>query len=64
MLIAGDQVPVIELFEVVGNAANVAPEQIAATCVNVGVTNWFTVATTGTLGVSQYSSMLILKKQL
>ena len=26
MLIAGDQVPVIELFEVVGNAANVAPE--------------------------------------
>ena len=38
MSIAGDQVPVIELFEVVGNAANVAPEQIAATCVNVGAT--------------------------
>ena len=37
MSIAGDQVPVIPLFDVVGNAANVAPEQIAATCVNVGV---------------------------
>ena len=34
--IAGDQVPVIPLFDVVGNAANVAPEQIVATCVNVG----------------------------
>ena len=43
MFTAGDQVPVIELFEVVGNAANVAPEQIAATCVNVGVTFGFTV---------------------
>jgi hypothetical protein len=31
------------LFEVVGNADNVAPEQIAATCVNVGVTFGFTV---------------------
>ena len=40
---AGDQVPVIPLFDVVGNAANVAPEQIAATCVNVGVTFGFTV---------------------
>ena len=29
--------------EVVGNAANVAPEQIDATCVNVGVTLGFTV---------------------
>ena len=37
MLIAGDHVPVIPLFDVVGNTANVAPEQIAATCVNVGV---------------------------
>ena len=35
---AGDQLPVIPLFEVVGNDINVAPEQIAATCVNVGVT--------------------------
>ena len=43
MSIAGDQVPVIELFEVVGNAANVPPEQIAATWVKVGVTFGFTV---------------------
>ena len=34
---AGDHVPVITLFEVVGNADKVAPEQIDATCVNVGV---------------------------
>jgi hypothetical protein len=40
---AGDQVPVIPLLDVVGNALNVAPEQIAATCVNVGVTFGFTV---------------------
>ena len=40
---AGNQLPVIPLLEVVGNAVNVAPEQIAATCVNVGVTFGFTV---------------------
>ena len=40
---AGDHVPVIPLFEVVGKAANVAPEQIGATAVNVGVTCGFTV---------------------
>ena len=40
---AGNQLPVIPLFEVVGNAVNVVPEQIAATCVNVGVTFGFTV---------------------
>ena len=34
---AGDQVPVIPLFDVVGNAASTTPEQIAATGVNVGV---------------------------
>jgi hypothetical protein len=34
---AGDQVPVTALVEVVGSAAIVAPEQTAATCVNVGV---------------------------
>jgi hypothetical protein len=43
LLIAGDHVPVIPLLDVVGNAANVAPEQIAATCVNVGVTIGLTV---------------------
>ena len=42
-MIAGDQVPVIPLLEVVGNADKLAPEQIAATCVNVGVTFGFTV---------------------
>ena len=34
---AGAQVPVIPLFEVVGNADNAAPEQIGATAMNVGV---------------------------
>ena len=34
---AGDQVPVIPSLEVVGNAANIAPEQTAAICVNAGV---------------------------
>ena len=40
---AGAQVPVIPLLDVVGNAANIAPEQIAATEVNVGVTFGVTV---------------------
>ena len=43
LLIAGDQVPVILLVDVVGKAANVAPLQIAATCVNAGVIFGFTV---------------------
>ena len=42
LLIAGAQLPVILLLDVVGSAANVAPEQIGATCVNVGVTFGFT----------------------
>ena len=37
MFKAGDQVPVILLSEVVGKAANTAPEQIAATGLKVGV---------------------------
>src|SRR5204863_4961346 len=40
---AGDQVPVILLLEVVGNADKVAPEQIGATAVNVGVMFGLTV---------------------
>ena len=40
---AGDQVPVIPLVEVVGKADNVAPEQIGATAVKVGVTFRLTV---------------------
>ena len=34
---AGVQVPVMPLFEVVGSGVNVAPLQIGATAVNVGV---------------------------
>jgi len=34
---AGDQLPVIPLLEVAGRAVRVAPEQIGATAVNVGV---------------------------
>ena len=40
---AGDQAPVMPLFEVVGNADKVAPEQIGATAANVGVMLVFTV---------------------
>ena len=40
---AGDQVPAIPLFDVVGNGDNTAPEQIAAIAVNVGVTAASTV---------------------
>jgi len=40
---AGDQVPVTPLVEVVGNAVNVAPEQIGATALKVGVTFGLTV---------------------
>ena len=36
MLSAGAHVPVIPLFDVVGNAFNVPPEQIGATALNVG----------------------------
>ena len=42
MFTAGDHVPVMLFVEVVGNAPNVAPEQIADTCVNVGVVLLFT----------------------
>ena len=34
---AGAHVPVTAFVEVVGNANKLAPEQIAATCVNIGV---------------------------
>ena len=40
---AGDHVPAILLSEVVGNAANAPPEQIAVTGLNVGVTGELTV---------------------
>ena len=40
---AGDHVPVIPFVDVVGSADNVAPEQIAATAVKVGITFGLTV---------------------
>jgi len=40
---AGAQVPVIPLFEVVGSAVRVAPEQIGATALKIGVTFGLTV---------------------
>jgi hypothetical protein len=40
---AGDQAPVIPFVDVVGNGDSVAPEQIGATGVNVGVTLELTV---------------------
>ena len=40
---AGAHVPVIPLLEVVGRAVRVAPEHIAATASNVGVTFGLTV---------------------
>jgi hypothetical protein len=43
LLSAGAQVPEIPLFDVVGNAAKVAPEHIGATAVKVGVTCALTV---------------------
>jgi len=40
---AGDQLPVMPLLEVVGRAVRVAPEQIGATVLNVGVIFGLTV---------------------
>ena len=43
MFNAGDQVPVMPLLDVVGSADNVAPEQMGATALNVGVIFGLTV---------------------
>ena len=40
---AGDHEPVMPLFDVVGSGASVAPEQIGATALNVGVIFGLTV---------------------
>jgi hypothetical protein len=40
---AGDHVPVIPSFDVVGSGASVAPEHMGATAVNVGVVFELTV---------------------
>jgi hypothetical protein len=37
LLIDGDQLPAMPLFDVVGNAGIDTPEQYGPTCVNVGV---------------------------
>ena len=67
--IAGDHVPVIPLFDVVGNADKVTPEQIAATCVKVGVTFGYTVivivavvAHNPPVGVNVYVVVTVLSK--
>ena len=43
LLIAGDQVPVMLLFEVVGKAEILLPETNGPTCVKVGNVGLFTV---------------------
>ena len=43
MFSAGDQVPVMPLLDVVGSAVRVAPEQIGATALKVGVIFGLTV---------------------
>jgi hypothetical protein len=66
---AGDQVPVIELFEVVGNADKLPPEHIGGTAVNVGVILGLTVivkvvvvAHCPTVGVKVYVFVVVLSK--
>ena len=66
---AGAHVPVTPLLEVVGNAVNVAPEQIAATAVKVGVTFGLTaivkvavVAHCPAAGVNVYVVVAVLSK--
>jgi phage terminase large subunit len=66
---AGAHVPVMPFKEVVGNAVNVAPEQIAATGLNVGVTFGFTVmvnvvvvAHWPAVGVNVYVVVVVLFK--
>ena len=60
LLSVGAHVPVIPLFEVVGKAVRVPPEQIDATAVNVGVT-WALITISivaivahGSVGVNVY----------
>ena len=66
---AGDQVPVTPLLDVVGNAVSVAPEQIGATALNVGVTfgltvmiNVVVVAHCPVVGVNVYVVVVVLSK--
>ena len=66
---AGAQAPVIPLVDVVGSGANVAPEHIGATAVNVGVTFGLTVivsvvvvAHCPAVGVNVYVVVAILSR--
>lgn len=66
---AGDQLPVIILLEVVGNAVSISPEQIAGTAVNVGVTaeltvivNVVVVAHCPASGVNVYVVVVVLSR--
>jgi hypothetical protein len=43
---AGDQVPVMLLLEVVGKGLIAEPTQIGATALNVGVSDWLTLMVT------------------
>ena len=66
---AGDHVPAMPLFEVVGSGDKVAPEQIGATAINVGVTLGLTVivivavvAHCPAVGVKVYVVVVVLSK--
>ena len=69
MFSAGDQVPVMPLLDVVGNADKVAPEQMGATAVKVGVIFGLTVivkvvvvAHCPAVGVNVYVVVAVLSK--
>jgi hypothetical protein len=56
---AGDQVPLIPLFDVVGRAVNVAPEHIGATAVNVGTIVLLLLTVNAVVGDSQPLSVTV-----
>ena len=57
MFSAGDQVPVIPLFDVVGSAVNVPPEQIGATASKVGVTVCVIVISIAAVAVAHWPAV-------
>ena len=58
---AGDHVPVIPLFDVVGNALKLSPEQIALTAVKLGVMFGLTVMVALPSGPQQPAADCALK---
>ena len=67
LFIAGDQVPLIALFEVTGNVAIVSPVQIGVTAVKVGIMPEFTLivnvvvfAHCPAVGVNVYRVVVVL----